>query len=1060
MWKFVTLCPVLTIALVLTCLGHPGDEHHLTPKKIRILENIKRELEEYKANQDQDQSDNSNKNANSNEDEIDSEDIDPDDPSMQLLLSMGVEIDGVVKHPKGLHPEDSERQKEQELDRTVVAEKEKEKETEPRKQKRRKRNFGPGWQKWPKAVVPYIFHDNLVANRVEFLEAVALFDNLTCIRWKPRSATVEKEVGHKGYVLVQNGLGCASGLGFYGDSEHHITLAEPGCGSVFIAVHEMLHRLGQRHEQSRSDRDRYIKILWNNINSNSRYNFYRSVTYNRNPYDISSVLQYGYKSFGAGKTTIELKDQNLQFLEFGGNRAFSFYDVKDVLDQYGCTANCTSPPACKSGGYVNVNCGCACPEGFTGALCETVITDAGCGGYLHLTGTDSVLERNKDISVTSPNYPGPISAGKICRWAVTAPDGYIIKMTIEGLHMAYNPKTLRCYHWLEIQYNLPGQPGIRRCGDIVGEVFLASIDSPTLMIVTMDTKFVGSRVTHKGFKLHFEKEREVCRDNLCKFGVCVPTELKACQYKCVCQPGYTGEHCDLVIEDAKLRCSFERFENCFFDNIQEGDDFEWGPGFKHTMSAGTGPSDAYRGDRYLFTEMSSPRKPGDRAVLQTSVPLPAKDGCLSFAYNMFGLHVKNLTLYVEGANRGKTSLWTKTGNQGSDWMTDKVDIPSTSELKIAFEAITGDSWKSDIALDEIMWEVGHCDFNAPKECLEVGKEYEGTRDYTDTGIPCQAWGSNSPHTPSPKYSYLAAESNYCRIADEPEPWCYTTNSVVRWSWCDVPHCFAKECSYTPKGSDYSGTVSHTKTGIPCQRWDAQTPHPHKFNYLHMDENYCRNTDSSAGPWCYTQDPDIRWELCDVPQCEKLQQECIMTGRGIDYGGKKSMASSGKACLPWTEGGMNEDSNYCRNMDSSPKPWCYVQGELGPVKEYCDIPSCAASPCFSNPCKNGGECVVSGSSYTCTCLSGFKGERCETEVTTQLECLTPVDPTGRQYSGTQNFADTGDLCQRWDSQYPHAHSLTYLSDQSNYCRNPDGESGPWCYTVNPNKRWSICSIPSC
>lgn len=30
MWKFVTLCPVLTIALALTCLGHPGDEHHLT----------------------------------------------------------------------------------------------------------------------------------------------------------------------------------------------------------------------------------------------------------------------------------------------------------------------------------------------------------------------------------------------------------------------------------------------------------------------------------------------------------------------------------------------------------------------------------------------------------------------------------------------------------------------------------------------------------------------------------------------------------------------------------------------------------------------------------------------------------------------------------------------------------------------------------------------------------------------------------------------------------------------------------------------------------------------
>lgn len=47
-----------------------------------------------------------------------------------------------------------------------------------------------------------------------------------------------------------------------------------------------------------------------------------------------------------------------------------------------------------------------------------------------------------------------------------------------------------------------------RCGDIVGESFLTSADSPTFMIVTMDTKFAGSRVTNKGFKLHFELERE------------------------------------------------------------------------------------------------------------------------------------------------------------------------------------------------------------------------------------------------------------------------------------------------------------------------------------------------------------------------------------------------------------------------------------------------------------------------------------------------------------------------------------------------------------------------
>lgn len=31
---------------------------------------------------------------------------------------------------------------------------------------------------------------------------------------------------------------------------------------------------------------------------------------------------------------------------------------------------------------------------------------------------------------------------------------------------------------------------------------------------------------------------------------------------------------------------------------------------------------------------------------------------------------------------------------------------------------------------------------------------------------------------------------------------------------------------------------------------------------------------------------------------------------------------------------------------------------------------------------------------------------------------------------------------------------------NYCRNPDGEPRPWCFTTDPNKRWEFCDIPRC
>lgn len=42
---------------------------------------------------------------------------------------------------------------------------------------------------------------------------------------------------------------------------------------------------------------------------------------------------------------------------------------------------------------------------------------------------------------------------------------------------------------------------------------------------------------------------------------------------------------------------------------------------RHTISEGTGPEDAFRGERFLYAEMSLPRVPGNKATLQTNVPL-------------------------------------------------------------------------------------------------------------------------------------------------------------------------------------------------------------------------------------------------------------------------------------------------------------------------------------------------------------------------------------------------------------------------------------------------------
>jgi hypothetical protein len=63
---------------------------------------------------------------------------------------------------------------------------------------------------------------------------------------------------------------------------------------IFVVLHEMLHRLGAIHEQRRGDRDRYLTVLWNNVKPGGEYDFTRVLTYNHNPYDVESIMQYWY----------------------------------------------------------------------------------------------------------------------------------------------------------------------------------------------------------------------------------------------------------------------------------------------------------------------------------------------------------------------------------------------------------------------------------------------------------------------------------------------------------------------------------------------------------------------------------------------------------------------------------------------------------------------------------------------------------------------------------------------------------------------------------------------
>ncbi|XP_032729144.1 hepatocyte growth factor isoform X3 [Lontra canadensis] len=157
-----------------------------------------------------------------------------------------------------------------------------------------------------------------------------------------------------------------------------------------------------------------------------------------------------------------------------------------------------------------------------------------------------------------------------------------------------------------------------------------------------------------------------------------------------------------------------------------------------------------------------------------------------------------------------------------------------------------------------------------------------------------------------------------------------------------------------KGGSYKGTVSITKSGIKCQPWNSMIPHEHSFlpsSYRGKDlqENYCRNPrGEEGGPWCFTSNPEVRYEVCDIPQCSEV--EC-MTCNGESYRGPMDHTESGKICQRWDHQTPHRhkflperypdkgfDDNYCRNPDGKPRPWCYTLDPDTPW-EYCAIKMC-------------------------------------------------------------------------------------------------------------------------
>ncbi|KAF5900444.1 meprin A subunit beta-like, partial [Clarias magur] len=196
--------------------------------------------------------------------------------------------------------------------------------------------------RWP-TTVPYYLEDSLEINaKGVILRAFEQYRLKTCIDFKPWS-------GETNYISVFRGSGCFSSVGNRQVGKQRLSIGN-NCDRLATVEHEFLHALGFWHEQSRSDRDDYVNIMWDQIEAGKEHNFN---TYDETvssalgfPYDYTSVMHYSKTAFNKDtEPTIVTKIP--EFMDMIGQRMeFSSSDVRKLNRLYNCTTPSTFLDSC------------------------------------------------------------------------------------------------------------------------------------------------------------------------------------------------------------------------------------------------------------------------------------------------------------------------------------------------------------------------------------------------------------------------------------------------------------------------------------------------------------------------------------------------------------------------------------------------------------------------------------------------------------------------------------------------------------------------------------------
>ncbi|MGI8832373.1 MAG: M12 family metallopeptidase [Nitrososphaeraceae archaeon] len=197
--------------------------------------------------------------------------------------------------------------------------------------------------RWPRGEIPYEIRGSL-PNQKRITDAIYHWEERTHIRFIPRTNYNARH--YPNYVSFiqytpqpgekQDVFHCSSPIGMQGSGEQSIVVSDQ-CITGDV-IHEIGHTVGLWHEQSRDDRDNFIRVVFDNIEPKDVHNFSQHISDGDDvgDYDYGSIMHYGASYFSKnGLPTIEvLKIESPDAGSIGQKNGLSVGDIAAANQLY------------------------------------------------------------------------------------------------------------------------------------------------------------------------------------------------------------------------------------------------------------------------------------------------------------------------------------------------------------------------------------------------------------------------------------------------------------------------------------------------------------------------------------------------------------------------------------------------------------------------------------------------------------------------------------------------------------------------------------------------------